>query len=87
MAVKWIKYNKSPYDKFDKYKAKYKDYKIYISGASNGWGSKVDYYYFLTENIKEDKTHNSLWNEGKYDVLEDAQTASVKWIDDILKEK
>lgn len=70
---------------FDTYKARYKNFSINVQGASNTFKLNLDFYYFLVDNSKLGITYNSLWSEMKFQKLEEAQAASVKWIDEKLK--
>ncbi|MFB5759053.1 hypothetical protein [Paenibacillus medicaginis] len=85
--MKWIQGKMSRWDTFDTWKARYKNFHIKVSEGSNGFSKNVEYYWFSITNEKTDTRQNSLWFDGKYSTLQEAQSEAVKWIDDYLKGK
>lgn len=84
--MKWTEKNSSAWDKFKSWSAKYKKFQIQVSEGSADFSRLVEYYWFYVKNEKTDTRQNSLWFDGKYKTLEEAQEAAVKWIDEYNKQ-
>lgn len=83
--MKWKKDKRDAWAGFDSWSVRYKSFKIRVEEGSTGFSRIVEYYYFVLNNEKTDVRNNSLWQEKRFESLEDAQKAAVDWVDNHLK--
>jgi hypothetical protein len=74
------------WDHLKTWEGKYKKFKVRIGeGTNKTFGNSCDYYYFVASREEDDIQYNSLWNNNKYNTLEEAQYAAIKWIDEKIR--
>jgi len=76
----------SVWDAYGFWSGRYKNFTIRIVEGGDGWKRTIEYYWVSFQSKKYEKGHNSLWEDKKFNSIEDAKEFAIQWVDNFLKE-